>query len=296
MDESEPGRLFVIPGGNAGLGFETARDLASASAEDTVVLACRDLGRGEQARQALVQRTGNTNVRVMQLDVSSLASVRDFVERLDTELQQPIDALICNAGISSSSSLTADGIDGVFATNHLGHYLLAVSLLDRMSPTGRIVSVSSDMHSPPGPKLVWPGAEAVAHPRKRSRAAIFRYSNSKLCNLYFTYELARRLRERGSSVAAVAFNPGLMTETGFAPSMPGPLDSFFKRLIASRVGALDTSGAALAHLAVESGSAIDGRYFDRTAATPSKSSDLSYDEGNARELWQLSAHLTGADL
>jgi NAD(P)-dependent dehydrogenase (short-subunit alcohol dehydrogenase family) len=161
-----------------------------------------------------------------------------------------------------------------------------------MSSDGRIFSVSSDMHKPPGPQLHWPGAAALANPA--SGAVIRRrYSYSKLCNLYFTYELARRLRAAGSGLAAAAFNPGLMTETNFA-TIPSPIGAVMKRVFASRAGSLDTSSVALARLAESPNVAISGRYFDRTSTTDARSSDLSCNRENALELWHFSERLTGA--
>lgn len=275
------GRVFVITGANSGLGLETARILAGRSADGTVILACRDLGRGEDARLAI----GMPNVRTAHLDVSSLSSVREFAAAFEGQL----DALICNAGISHGPSSTVDGVDGVFATNHLGHFLLTELLLDRMPPTGRVISVSSDMHSPPGPKLTWPSAAALARPGNHAVGRL-RYSYSKLCNLYFVYELSRRLRADGSDVSVAAFNPGLMTETNFA-SMPRAVGAVMRRIFAARVGSLATSSAALASLAADP-QLIDGLYFDRSTR-PTRSSELSYDIPNAVDLWQESARLSG---
>jgi NAD(P)-dependent dehydrogenase (short-subunit alcohol dehydrogenase family) len=286
------GKVFVVTGGNSGLGFETARNLASMSPNNTVILGCRDLGRGEDARRAIEKATGNSRVRAMTLDVSALDSVRDFAARP----AGPIDALVFNAGISRGPRATVDGLDGVFETNHLGHFLLTVSLLEKLSSDGRVICVSSDMHQPPGPKLRWPGAAVLAHPDRRLSVRLLRYSYSKLCNLYFVYELSRRLRAEGSGLSVAAFNPGLMTETAFATTSP-PVGAVMRRLFASRLGNLAASGMALADLAAGRGAfPIDGLYFDRTAASASASSALSYDESNARDLWLLSEKLTGVAL
>ncbi len=285
--------VAVVTGGNSGLGFETARNLAAMSPRSTVILACRDLSSAAKAQQAIVEETGNARVRVMELDLSSIRSVREFAVRCHAELEDPIDSLICNAGISRGSAPTVDGIDPVFATNHLGHFLMTLSLLDKLSPRGRVICVSSDMHQPPGPKLTWPGAEALANPRQRPAVRRHRYSYSKLCNIYFTYELSRRLRTDNSGVSAAAFNPGLMTETNFA-TMPRSIETVLKRVFASRVGSLATSSAALAHLASDRGAeSFDGHYFDRADSTWTRSSSLSYNVRNARELWRVSCTLTG---
>ena len=101
----------------------------------------------------------------MKLDLSSLASVRSFVARYRETVARPIDALICNARISSGSRPTVDDLDAVFETNRLGHFLLVTPLLDERTSGGRVLTVSSDMHEPPGRKLALPGAESLASPR-----------------------------------------------------------------------------------------------------------------------------------
>lgn len=282
----------MVTGANSGLGFETARNLAAYSSRYTVILACRDLSRAAKAQQAIAEETGNARVRVMELNLSSMRSVREFAARCHAELEHPIDSLICNAGISRGSAPTVDGIDPVFATNHLGHFLLTLSLMEKMSPRGRVICVSSDMHQPPGPKLRWPGAEALANPQQSTAVRRHRYSNSKLCNIYFAYELSRRLHAENFGISAAAFNPGLMTETNFA-TMPRPIEAVLKRVFAARVGKVHTSGAALARLAADRGAeSIDGHYFDRADATWTRSSSLSYNIPNASELWQVSSALT----
>ena len=110
----------IITGGNSGLGYETALKVAKSSNEFNVILACRNLEKAEKAREIIIQESGNPNVDAKELDVSSLSSVRNFAENLDYD---EIYALLCNAGISGESAgLSEDGVDIVFATNHLGHF------------------------------------------------------------------------------------------------------------------------------------------------------------------------------
>jgi len=283
---------FVVTGANSGLGFALARNLAAASPRNEVILGCRDLNKGRASSREIERATGNARVRVIELDLASMASVRQFA----SQVHGPIAALVCNAGIARGDAETADGLDGVFETNHLGHYLLTLSLLDELASDGRILVVSSDMHHPPGPALKWPGAEALARPNPSRSAAVHRYSFSKLCNLYFAYELARRLRARGSGISVAAFNPGLMTETNFATMSPF-LGAVMRGVFAARAGNLVTSGSALTTLASGHGGVdFDGEYFDRTAAAPGRSSALSHNAKNAADLWEVSARLTGVDL
>lgn len=288
MNSVEHPKTIIITGGNSGLGFRCAQELARGDRNCRVILACRDPQKAERARAALAGETGGAHIEAMELDVASLASVRAFAERYG-ELNRPLDALVCNAGINGrQTGQTPDGFDIVFGTNHLGHFLLTHLLLRRMSPAGRVVAVSSDMHCPPGGELVWPGAAALAHPGEALRAQGIRYSFSKLCNLYFAYQLAERLAGIGSGITANAFNPGLMTDTNFAPDKSRFTESFLKS-VSDRVGSLDQSGAALAQLITDPRFArVSGEYFDR-GTEPKRSSPLSYNAQNALELWNASA-------
>jgi len=283
----------IVTGANSGLGFETARRLAALSPEVRIVLACRNPRRGAEAERSIRESTGNSHVRAYALDLASLASVRAFAADVTGETDDPIDALVCNAGISRGDGPTVDGLDPVFETNHLGHFLLTRLLLPHLSSTARIISVSSDMHRPPGPRMTWPGADDVAGLGRRPPTRRLRYSYSKLCNLYFTYELTRRLETDHSGVTTAAFNPGLMTDTNFA-TMPAAAGAVLRRVFSSRVGDLETSSSALARLAAGATRVpIGGRYFDRTDAVSTPSSALSYDVDNARDLWEVSSRLAG---
>lgn len=278
----------IITGGNAGLGFETARALGREGWH--VVIACRDAGRGEAAAAEL--RAGGASVEVRSLDLASLVSVRRFA----AGWSGPVEALICNAGIQvvSGLSYTEEGFETTFGVNHLGHFLL----VDLMKPqVKRVLVVASGTHDPaqrtgmPEPRLA--SAEEMAHPGPEtedvSLAGRRRYTTSKLCNVLFAYELARRAPE----LTVVAFDPGLMPGSGLARDYAGwqqlawkyvlPLLRFFQ----PNVNTTEASGAALARLAmepVESGTYYEGRRAIR-------SSGQSYDEAAARALWDESQAL-----
>lgn len=285
-------KTIIITGANSGLGFECARNIAGSSPEHRVILACRNMAKAEQAKDAIIESSGNSDVHAMELDVSSLASVRAFVKRYSEVESSPLYGLVCNAGIMGANvGFTTEGFDCVFATNYLGHFLLTNLLLPFMQPTGRVINVSSDMHSPPGPKLHWPGVDALAHPDKKRSGDRNRYSYSKLCNLYFTYELCERLKRTHSIITVNAFNPGLMTDTNFAPDK-SRFTPIFLKMVSDRVGSLTKSGAALAKLMTEPQyGQVSGKYYDRSTEKR-QSSPLSYDEENALELWNMSAGYT----
>lgn len=268
----------IITGGNSGLGYETALKVAKSSDEFNVILACRNLEKGEAARDKIIQESGNPNVDAAELDVSSLSSVRNFAQNLEYD---EIYALLCNAGINGmTSGLTEDGVDIVFATNHLGHFLLANLLLDKI--TDKIFVTSSDMHDPPR-GIEWIGAEKLAYPDKDLAKSPARYSYSKLCNLYFAYELSKK-----TDILINAFNPGLM-KTNFMKN--GRLSTeFVKRTMPERLGDLKTSSDAYADLVIDADLSETGSYFDRSTETK-RSSDLSYDAYNSKELWDFSEKL-----
>ncbi|MGI6664706.1 MAG: SDR family NAD(P)-dependent oxidoreductase [Christensenellaceae bacterium] len=278
----------VITGGNSGLGFAAASRIAAQSEAYHLVLACRDMQKAEQAVAAIVEETGNKAVSAMELDVASLDSVRAFAANFK-ERHASLYGLICNAGIVGSSvGASPEGFDIVFATNHLGHFLLTNLLLPIMETNGRVISVSSDMHSPPSGELTWYGVPAIAYPNEE--LGTLRYSYSKLCNLYFTYELARKLNVIHSDITANAFNPGLLTDTNFAKDKSRFTEAFLAS-VADRIGALPVSSQALADMILkEEYATMTGKFIDRGILTPS--SPISYQTENAQELWNTSTAYT----
>ena len=265
----------IITGGNSGLGYKTALKIAKSSDDFNVILSCRNLQKAEEAREEIIQETNNPHIDVAELDVSSLSSVRNFAENLKYD---EIYALLCNAGISGEATgLTEDGVDIVFATNHLGHFLLANLLLDKI--TDKIFATSSDMHDPPR-GIEWIGAEKLAYPDEKLAKSMSRYSYSKLCNLYFVYELSKR-----TDVRVNAFNPGLMKTNLMKINRLST--EFVKRKMPERLGDLETSSDAYASLVTSTDLSETGCYFDRSTSTK-KTSDLSYNAYNSKELWDLS--------
>ncbi|XP_016957941.1 retinol dehydrogenase 13 [Drosophila biarmipes] len=195
----ETGKVFIVTGANAGIGKETVRELAKRGG--TVYMACRDLKRCEEARLEIVKETNNQNVFSRELDLNSLDSVRKFVAGFKRE-QDKLHVLINNAGIMRCPRrLTKDGFESQLGVNHMGHFLLTNLLLDVLKKTApsRIVVLSS-----------------VAHTRgtinfddlnsEKSYNEIDAYSQSKLANVLFTRELAKRLG--GTGVTVNALNPG----------------------------------------------------------------------------------------
>ena len=157
-------KTIIITGANSGLGFETAKKIAK-SGECEIILACRSMEKAERARAEIAEETGNQNLVTIPLDTSLLRSVRGFAQAILSQ-ERTVDVLINNAGISPMhSGITEDGVELVFATNHLGHFLLTNLLLPVLADDAKIFNVASDMHNPPG-GIQWPGAELLAHPQE----------------------------------------------------------------------------------------------------------------------------------
>ena len=193
------GKTVIITGANTGIGKETAIDLARRGAR--VILACRSVERGEKAAVEVRERSGNENAVFRQLDLSSLASVRQFSAKI-LEEEPRIDILINNAGVMMCPySKTADGFEMQFGTNHLGHFLLTNLLLDRIkeAPSGRIINVSSLAYR--FGKINFDDLNS-----QQSYSETGAYSQSKLANILFTRSLAKRLE--GTNVTANCLHPG----------------------------------------------------------------------------------------
>jgi NAD(P)-dependent dehydrogenase (short-subunit alcohol dehydrogenase family) len=296
---------WIVTGGNTGLGLECVRELAKDKTR-TVVIACRDPGKGEAVAQPM--RQAGSDVRVIALDLADLDSVRGFPDRLDRAALPPLAALVCNAGgqTVSEPQRSRQGYEMTFAVNHLGHYLLTRRLLERLPTNGRIVFVASGTHDPdehsgmPEPRFVT--ADDVANDFEVGGVAgRRRYSTSKLCNVLCTYELARQLARSGDprlqSLRVNAFDPGLMPGTGLARTY-GPLGRWVWRnimpalvLVMRNANTPAVSGRRLAALATGGLGESTARYFSE--GREYRSSVQSHDEGNALDLWQASARMTG---
>lgn len=288
----QSGRVAVVTGANTGLGFHAAAALAQTGAH--VVLAVRNLEKGNLALARIVAAHPAADVTLQQLDLSSLASVRAAAAALRKAYPR-IDLLINNAGVMwTPKQLTDDGFEMQFGTNHLGHFALTGLLLDNLLPVrdSRVVTVSSTGHR----------LRAEIHfddlqwERRYDRFAA--YGQSKLANLLFTYELQRRLAEHHSNTIAVAAHPGASsTELGRnAPTLLKPLMALTGPLVfqGAAMGALPTLRAAT-DPAVEGGQYYgpDGLGELRGHPRLVSSSAQSHDPNLQHRLWAVSEELTG---
>jgi NAD(P)-dependent dehydrogenase (short-subunit alcohol dehydrogenase family) len=274
-------KFCLVTGATSGIGLVTARELARLGA--TVVLMGRSRERGEATREEIVAQTGNKNVELILADFASLASVRAGAEEFLARYNR-LDVLVNNAGIfSGERRLSTDGYELTFAVNHLAPFLLTNLLLDTLkaSAPARIVTVSSGAHTAGRGNF-----EDVRAERGYNGFPI--YAESKLANVLFTYELARRLE--GSGVTANCLHPGAV-RTNFAGDSQGFFAFAFSLvrpfLLSPEQGA-QTSIFLAASPEVEG---VNGKYFaNRRAQT---SSSVSYDRTLQERLWTMSEELTG---
>jgi len=255
-------KTFIITGANTGIGKITATELAREGAH--VILACRSKDKTEPVIDEIKRTTGNSNVEFVAVDLSDLGSVRACAESLLAR-DIPIHGLINNAGMAGQRGLTKDGFELTFATNHLGHYLFTRLLLDRIKKTGgaRIINVSSTAHySVKG--IDW----GALKEKTRSVTGMHEYAVSKLSNVLFTKELARRLD--GSAVTTYAVHPGVAA-TDVWRKVPRPFRWIMKKFM----------------ITPEQGAAASIRCKEK------KPNHLADDAELARELWQKSAEWTG---
>ena len=212
------GKVVVVTGGNSGLGLENVRALATAGAE--VVMACRNIEKGEAARELL--GIPKTRIDVRELNLASLKSIRLFAEDLP---YASVDILINNAGVMAPPrSLTDDGFELQFGTNHLGHFALTLLLLEKIKPdSGRIVTVSSNAH-----KAGKINFDDLMYAEKYS--AWGAYAQSKLANLLFAFELQRMLLQTKSNILSVAAHPGY-SATNLSLSVMPSVKGFFRQQV-----------------------------------------------------------------
>jgi protochlorophyllide reductase len=295
----QSGRTVLVTGANSGLGLRTAEALASRGAR--MLLGCRDPGRGEAARSAVAATATGPAPELVPLDLADLASVRDAADAVAQAVDR-LDVLVNNAGVMALPlRRTVDGFELQFATNHLGHYALTGLLLpDLLRAEGsRVVTVSSNAHRM--------GRNDWSDPNWERRRYLKwpAYGQSKLANLLFTRELARRAREAGSSLVAVAAHPGNSATHLLAAStdasgrrLVGQVMNWGNRLIAQP----DSAGALPQLYGATMPDVVPGEYFGpdrlfqiRGHPTRVGAAAAARDDEAARRLWQLSEELTGVE-
>jgi retinol dehydrogenase-12 len=247
-----------------------------------VILACRSADKTQPVIDELKQETGNDKIEFIALDLADLGSVRSCAEALLAR-NTPIHGLINNAGLAGTRGTTKDGFELTFGTNHLGHYLLTRLLLDRIKQSGpaRIVNVASASHYQ-AKRIDWEALRATT----KSRTGLPEYAVSKLSNVLFTKELARRLE--GTNVTTYALHPGVVA-TDVWRRVPSPVRWVMKKFMVTPEEGAQTSirCATAPELASET-----GRYYDRDGKER-RPARLANDEELAKQLWTKSAEWTG---
>jgi NAD(P)-dependent dehydrogenase (short-subunit alcohol dehydrogenase family) len=290
------GKTFLVTGANSGLGYETSLELASKDA--SVVLACRDLDKAHAALESIRTAHPGAALEAMELDLASLASVRDFAKTF-LDGHGDLHVLCNNAGVMALPyRKTADGFEMHFGTNHLGHFALTGLLLDRLLATAgaRVVNVSSNAHH-----FGWMRFDDLQWERgyRKWRA----YGQSKLANLLFTYELQRRLGARKADLIAVACHPGYAT-TNLQVAGPRMEGSSVKETLSGLATRLFAQSAAMGALPIlhaltaadiRGGEYIgpDGRFEQKGHPKKTTSNARSHDREAAARLWEISEALTG---
>lgn len=285
---------MVVTGGNSGLGYESVKALTARGAE--VILASRSHEKGEEAREEIIRDAPQATIKVMQLDLGDLDSVRNFASDFKGHYSR-LDVLLNNAGIMMTPYFTTrDGFEGQLGTNHLGHFALTGYLLDLIlkTPGSRIVNVSSGAHR--NGEMDFDNLQ-FEHGRgyKPSKA----YGRSKLANLLFTYELQRKLEAAKKETIAVAAHPGVAM-TNLARHLESKL--LFKLLLPVFKGmAQDQAMGALPQIrASVDPHVIGGTYYGPDGKREFKgypvvvrSSEASHNLNDAARLWEESEKLTG---
>ncbi|WP_423225676.1 SDR family oxidoreductase [Candidatus Amarolinea aalborgensis] len=282
-------RVAMITGGNSGIGFATATKLAAHGFH--VIMASRNQQTSAQAIARIRARQPDARVESIPLDLASFASVRQCAVAFQAK-GYPLHVLINNAGGSipgKQARFTADGFEMTFGTNHLGHFLFTNLLLDNLtrSAPARVITVSSQLHNPQYAGGKPPDFDYDNLKGEKYYDANVFYRNSKLANMWFTYELQRRLT--GTGVTSNAVCPGFVPEA-IADRRTSPVERFLYKQILARMPfarSLEQASTSYMIAATDPGlEGVGGKFI--VDGKERRSSEESYDEQKARRLWDAS--------
>jgi retinol dehydrogenase 12 len=273
-------KTCLVTGATSGIGKATAGRLAQLGA--TVIAVARDRARGEQAADEIRARAPGARVEVLTADLSRLGQVRTLAAQIG-DRHDRLDVLVNNAGVATfRREVTPDGLGVTLATNHLGPFLLTNLLLAQLrhSAPARVITISSDRHTRQR-SIPWDDLE-LRHDCT--------YEASKLLNILFTYELARRLA--GTRVTANCLSPGFV-RTNLGREASGAFRVFLRLARPFQTSPEDGAQTSVYLATSPAVAEVSGRYFEK--CTPVKPSALSCDPAAAKRLWQLSTQLSGLD-
>lgn len=283
----QKGRIVIITGATSGLGKEAARVLSGKNA--TVIMAVRNTEKGEKAAEEIRKEFPGAEISVRSLDLSSLQSVQDFADGINKEFDR-LDVLVNNAGIMMCPySKTQDGFEIQMGTNHLGHFALTGHLMPLLKKTrdSRVVATSSAAHNMGNIDFSDLNWENRKYNTQRA------YGDSKIANLYFTYELMRKFNGDENAPIITAAHPGwTRTELQRHSGLASFLNNFFSQNV--KMGTLPTLRAAI-DVDAQSGDYYGPKGFMEMKGYPVKvkSNKRSHDIEAARKLWELSEEMTG---
>ena len=276
-------KIVIITGANSGIGFETAKSLAEQGAQ--VVMACRDASRAEAALQDLKQAVPQAQVQLMNLDLSSFDSIHNFAESFQAQYKQ-LDVLVNNAGLfPMSEQKTAEGFEMQFGVNHLGHFLLTHLLLPELKASGsaRVVNVASMIHQ-------MGKIDFNSFQGEKPYKALTAYGQSKLANVLFSRELAKRYGSDG--ISSFSLHPG---GVGTNIAGRGILRKSFYRIFGGHMTPKRGAQTSI-YLSTEPGiEAHSGSYFGQSS-NKKESSKRGQDMAVAKRLWDTSEQLVGINV
>ena len=284
------GKVFIVTGANSGTGYESALALAEKGA--TVVMACRNPKRAQDALAAIQRTVPDAKVEWMELDLASLKSIRGFAEAFQSRFDR-LDVLLNNGGVMGPArSVTQDGFETQFGVNDLGPFALTGLLLSVLlkTPASRVVNVSSRMHTTG--KIAWDDLMSEQH--YDNWAA---YRQSKLGILLFTFEFNRRAEANGTLTRAIAVHPGLVASRWVENNLKG-----FQALMMKAMSPVVSQSPAMAALPllyaavdahVQPGSYYGPDHDTRGYPVVGRAAEAAYSESDAKRLWEISAKLTG---
>ncbi|MBT3318916.1 MAG: SDR family NAD(P)-dependent oxidoreductase [Clostridia bacterium] len=288
------GKVFVVTGGNSGIGYEAVKIFAAKGAK--VVMACRSLERADAALAKIIDEQESADVVTMELDLASMESVRAFAEVFISKYKR-LDVLMNNAGLMVPPyGITEDGFEQQLGVNHIGHFALTGLLFDviKATPKARIVNISSNAHKFGGMRF-----DNMMFENGKGYRPMKAYAQSKIANLLFTYELQRKVDDAGLDVMVLAAHPGASATNLSRHMEKNAVTKFFGKFAASIMqGAYEgTLPGVRASLDVE---AVGGTYYGPGGRGGMKgkpviveSNKASHSEPDAKRLWTISQELTG---
>lgn len=284
-------KVFIVTGANSGIGKEAARQLAQRSA--TVIMACRSADRGQVARDEIAETAGNSQVDLMLVDMASQASIHAFAETFRAKYSR-LDGLINNAAhfdISQTEPVIRDGIESIFATNHLGPFTLTLRLLDELksSAPARILNVSSQgLMTYPNIAIQY---DDLTTSRTRAYKPAYAYYHSKLAHVMFTLALARRLTGTGVTANTIRV-PNVRVDVSRYPDLPPLMLKMYDLKQRFAITAAEMAETYVRLIADKAFEAANAEYYDEKCRVV-KLPRFACQEAEQERLWEITAELVG---